>query len=362
MKTRSIGILVAALLAVIGAGCVSRVPAPVADRSPTRPAAKPAAPAIAPGAPSESYVVKRGDTLYSIALDQGVDWRELASWNQLADPTKLQVGQVLRVRPPPPAGPAPTESVVVSPIGATQPIVTRPLDADLPPGAAAGPPVTAPTPPAPSVSTPTPPAPPGSTPAPPAQSAGVKTEPKGVRLPYSDENLALLQRGDAPREAVAPKPEPVPAAPAKPETPPVAKVDPSPAPKPEPESAEDRVEWAWPAAGKVVGTFNGATSKGVDIAGRIGDPVYASASGRVVYSGEGIPAYGKLVIIRHNSTYLSAYAHNSQILVKEGQNVAKGQKIAEVGSMGAEGPRLHFEIRRLGKPVDPLAYLPSRPN
>ena len=251
---------------------------------------------------------------------------------------------------------------MVSPIGATQPIVTRPLDADLPPGAAAGPPVTSPTPPAPSVSTPTPPAPAVSTPAPPAQSAGVKTEPKGVRLPYSDENLALLQRGDAPREAVAPKPEPVPAAPAKPETPPVAKVDPSPAPKPEPESAEDRVEWAWPAAGKVVGTFNGATSKGVDIAGRIGDPVYASASGRVVYSGEGIPAYGKLVIIRHNSTYLSAYAHNSQILVKEGQNVAKGQKIAEVGAMGAEGPRLHFEIRRLGKPVDPLAYLPSRPN
>jgi lipoprotein NlpD len=286
--------------------------------------------------------VKRGDTLYSIALDQGVDWRELASWNQLADPTKLQVGQTLRVRPPQPAGPAPIESVVVSPIGATQPIVTRPLDADPPPAAPLGPPVTTPTPPAPS--------------------AGLRTEPKGLRLPYSDENLALLQRGAAPREAVAAKPEPVPAAPAKPEPPPVAKVEPLPGPKPEPESAEDRVDWTWPTAGKVVGTFNGGTSKGVDIAGRVGDPVYASASGRVVYSGEGIPAYGKLIIIRHNSTYLSAYAHNSQILVKEGQNVAKGQKIAEVGSMGAEGPRLHFEIRRLGKPVDPLAYLPNRPN
>jgi len=348
MKAHLIRILAAASLAVAGAGCVSRVPAPVVDRSPTRPAAKPAAPAAQP----DSYVVKRGDTLYSIALDQGVDWRELASWNQLADPTKLQVGQILRVRPPQAAGPAPTESVVVSPVGAAQPIVTRPLDADLPPGAAAGPPVT----------TPAPPAPPVSTPAPPAPSAGLKTEPKGLRLPYSDENLALLQRGDAPREAVAPKPEPMPAAPAKPEPPPVAKVEPLPVPKPEPESAEDRVEWAWPAGGKVVGTFNGATSKGVDIAGRLGDPVYASASGRVVYSGEGIPAYGKLIIIRHNSTYLSAYAHNSQILVKEGQNVAKGQKIAEVGSMGAEGPRLHFEIRRLGKPVDPLAYLPNRPN
>ena len=107
-------------------------------------------------------------------------------------------------------------------------------------------------------------------------------------------------------------------------------------------------------------TFNGASNKGVDIAGRAGDPVYASAPGKVVYSGEGIPAYGKLVIIRHNGTYLSAYAHNSQILVKEGQTVAKGQKIAEVGSSGSREPKLHFEIRRLGKPVDPLQYLPSR--
>ena len=148
------------------------------------------------------------------------------------------------------------------------------------------------------------------------------------------------------------KPEPPPAA-AKPEPPPVAA-------KPEPDGAEERVDWTWPATGKVVATFNGASSKGVDIAGRLGDPVYASAPGKVVYSGEGIPAYGKLVIIRHNGTYLSAYAHNSQILVKEGQTVTKGQKIAEVGSSGSESPRLHFEIRRLGKPVDPLQYLPSR--
>jgi lipoprotein NlpD len=118
----------------------------------------------------------------------------------------------------------------------------------------------------------------------------------------------------------------------------------------------------WPATGKVVATFNGTASKGVDIAGRVGDPVFASAAGRVVYSGEGIPAYGKLVIIRHNNTYLSAYAHNSQILVKEGQNVARGQKIAELGTTGAKEAKLHFEIRRQGKPVDPLAYLPTRPN
>jgi lipoprotein NlpD len=200
-------------------------------------------------------------------------------------------------------------------------------------------------------------------PPPAAATGGLKTEPKGLRLPYSDENLAAVQRADAPRVAIAPKPEaPPPVAAVKPEPPPAAKPEapPPPAARPESDGGDEPVDWAWPATGKVVVSFNGASSKGVDIAGRAGDPVYASASGKVVYSGEGIPAYGKLVIIRHNGTYLSAYAHNSQILVKEGQTVAKGQKIAEVGSSGSESPRLHFEIRRLGKPVDPLQYLPSR--
>ena len=105
-----------------------------------------------------------------------------------------------------------------------------------------------------------------------------------------------------------------------------------------------------------------STNKGVDIGGKIGEPVYASASGRVVYSGSGLRGYGKLVIIKHNQTYLSAYAHNNNILVKEGQNVAKGQKIAEVGNTDADQAKLHFEIRRLGKPVDPLKFLPDRPS
>jgi lipoprotein NlpD len=119
------------------------------------------------------------------------------------------------------------------------------------------------------------------------------------------------------------------------------------------------VEWSWPATGKLVATFNGASNKGVDIAGRAGDPVYASAPGKVVYSGEGIPAYGKLVIIRHNGTYLSAYAHNSQILVKEGQAVTKGQKIAEVGSSGSESPRLH-RYRRIPTSTRRRRNRPSR--
>ena len=108
--------------------------------------------------------------------------------------------------------------------------------------------------------------------------------------------------------------------------------------------------------------FSEATNKGLDIVGKIGDPVYASASGRVVYSGTGLRGYGKLIIIKHNQTYLSAYAHNSNILVKEGQNVTKGQKIAEVGNTDAPQAKLHFEIRRLGKPVDPAKYLPDRPS
>jgi lipoprotein NlpD len=347
MNDERVRILGVALIALAVGGCVSRVPAPVEDRSRPRDAARPAAPVPAP--PPDTYAVKRGDTLYSIALDQGVDWRELAALNQLADPTKLQTGQVLRVRPPQAPAAPPAESVVVSPIETVQPIVTRPLGAEPPAGAPSAPA-------------------PVATPAPAA--GALKTEPKGVRLPYSEENLAALQRGDAARAAAPPKPEapspppPKPETPAaaKPEAPAAVKPEPPTAPKPEADAAQDRVDWAWPASGKLVATFNGAASKGVDIAGRVGDPVYASAAGRVVYSGEGIPAYGKLVIIRHNSTYLSAYAHNSQILVKEGQNVARGQKIAEVGSTGADQAKLHFEIRRLGKPVDPLAYLPSRAN
>jgi lipoprotein NlpD len=347
MQAEWLRVLVAAMTALAILGCVSRAPAPVDDRSAPRAAAKPAAP---PAPTPDTYVVKRGDTLYSIALDQGVDWRELAAWNQLGDAAKLQVGQVLRVRPP--QAPAAAEGVVVSPIDAGQPIVTRPLGAETPPGGAA-----VPAPPAPVAVVP--PVTPGT--------SALKTEPKGVRLPYSDENLAALERAETARAAAKPdapaaaaaKPEP--SAAAKPEPPAAAKPEPA-VPKAEPDAAGERVDWMWPATGKVVATFNGTASKGVDIAGRVGDPVFASAAGKVVYSGEGIPAYGKLVIIRHNNTYLSAYAHNSQILVKEGQNVARGQKIAEVGRSGAREAKLHFEIRRLGKPVDPLAYLPTRPN
>lgn len=116
----------------------------------------------------------------------------------------------------------------------------------------------------------------------------------------------------------------------------------------------------WPASGSVIAGFNEATNKGVDIAGKAGDPILAAADGRVVYAGAGLRGYGHLVILKHNNTYLTAYAHNQKLLVKEDQNVKKGQKIAEMGSSDADRVKLHFEVRRQGKPVDPSRYLPAR--
>jgi lipoprotein NlpD len=153
-----------------------------------------------------------------------------------------------------------------------------------------------------------------------------------------------------------------PASAARGSTPPgaVASLPPvSPAPAP---SGEEDVPWAWPTSGgaAVVAGFDEQKNKGLDIAGKPGDPVLASADGRVVYAGAGLRGYGNLIILKHNNTYLSAYAHNQTLLVKEDQTVRKGQKIAEMGSSDADRVKLHFEIRRQGKPVDPARYLPTR--
>jgi lipoprotein NlpD len=140
----------------------------------------------------------------------------------------------------------------------------------------------------------------------------------------------------------------------------VASVPPvAPAPAP---AGEEEVPWGWPTSGAatVVASFDEQKNKGLDIAGKPGDPVLASADGRVVYAGAGLRGYGNLIILKHNNTYLSAYAHNQTLLVKEDQTVRKGQKIAEMGSSDADRVKLHFEIRRQGKPVDPARYLPAR--
>lgn len=138
---------------------------------------------------------------------------------------------------------------------------------------------------------------------------------------------------------------------------------PAPAAPPAPAAAagEDELAWAWPTSGgQVLAGFDEQKNKGIDIGGRAGDPVLAAADGRVVYAGAGLRGYGNLIILKHNNTYLTAYAHNQALLVKEDQSVRKGQKIAEMGSTDADRVKLHFEIRRQGKPVDPSRYLPQR--
>ena len=163
-----------------------------------------------------------------------------------------------------------------------------------------------------------------------------------------------VQQSSVTPSSAAPVPRPVEPAP-QPSAPPSNAAQPA-------VPAEDNIVWAWPAPGNpsVLAGFDEAKNKGLDIAGKAGDPVLAAADGRVVYAGAGLRGYGNLVILKHNNTYLTAYAHNQALLVKEDQTVAKGQKIAEMGATDADRVKLHFEIRRQGKPVDPARYLTAR--
>jgi len=129
---------------------------------------------------------------------------------------------------------------------------------------------------------------------------------------------------------------------------------------PQSASTEDDIAWIWPAQGKLIAGFDEVKNKGYDIDGKAGDPIIAAGDGRVVYAGAGLRGYGNLIILKHNNTYLTAYAHNQVLLVKEDQTVKKGQKIAEMGNSDADRVKLHFEIRRQGKPVDPAKYLPAK--
>jgi lipoprotein NlpD len=319
-------IATALVIAALGAGCVSSRPAPVSERGAggsgpvaSAPASKP--PAAKPGAAEvrgETYVVKPGDTLYSIALEHGLDYRELAIWNGLDNPGALRIGQQLRVTAPVSASPSVAVAAPLKVPGGS--VQAKPLGAGPSP----------------------------SSPAPSSSAATVVTEPRATRLPYSEQALAQLSKPEsaAPARAEAPRSESP-----RSETPRDTSGDAARGP-------ED-VDWAWPVRGKVIGTFNDSTSKGIAIAGKLGQPVVASAPGRVIFSGTGIRGFGKLIVIKHNNTYLSVYAHNSELNVKEGQNVAKGQKIAEMGNTDSDQVKLHFEIRRFGKPVDPMKLLPG---
>jgi lipoprotein NlpD len=305
--------------------------------------------------PPPTYTVKRGDTLRQIAADRGLDYRELAAWNNIENINVLRVGQVLRLSSP--NEPAPSAAgVQTAPLRSEPPVgVPQAPVASVPGAGAIAPPSVAPTAAAPA-------------PLPGARNTeNYKTQPKAIKEPYSEQALRDVQRGAAsasapaasappPVAAAAPQIAPTPAPAADP-PPVVARVMPK--PMPPPPEGDEKVDWVWPAKGKVVTGFSEAASlKGIDIAGSPGQPVTASAGGKVVYAGTGLRGYGKLIIIKHNGTYLSAYAHNKEILVKEGQQVAQGQKIAEMGNTDSDQVKLHFEIRRQGKPVDPLRYLP----
>jgi lipoprotein NlpD len=323
--------LAAVVLALAVAGCATRQPAPVVDRQPPSqqpPVAEaPKAPEPPPAEkPLPTHVVKRGETLVGIALQYGLDYRELAAWNNITNVNVISVGQVLVVARPSGAQPA---AGTADDRAASTALGAKPL-------ASAGPPIEA---------------------RPLANTNALKVEPRGEKVPYSDR--ALAQMGSAPPVTSGEAPSPPVAAPAPP--PVAAPPLPTPPAAPEPEKsagtdAED-VNWMWPVKGKLIAPFSEA-AKGVDIGGKKGTPVLAAAAGRVVYAGSGLRGYGNLVIISHNDTWLSAYAHNEVIHVKEQQVVKKGQKIAEMGSTGSDQVKLHFEVRRKGKPVDPAKVLP----
>jgi len=348
MTARRLSWLLPALVATVLAGCAaSGGRAPVSEHEvgkkkvaaakspPSAPSTTPPAPSASAATPAkkivahekdwrpQTYVVQKGDTLYSIAFNHGVDYHEIVDLNNIQNPDVIQAGRELRLFQ---AGAAvadkpATEVVVVSEI---KPVVeVKPLTPESKP-----------------------------------QDVSIKTQPRVAKLPYSEQAVAeIAKMQDAPHKI-----EPVALAkvePPKPEIKAEAKIEAKADVVVDGEDGADTLEWSMPTNGKVVGEFSeSASQKGVDITGKIGQAVVASAAGKVVYSGNGLRGYGKLIIIKHNKTFLSAYAHNDQILVKEGQTVTKGQKIGEMGNSDTDQVKLHFEIRKFGKPVDPAKYLP----
>ncbi len=332
---RCLSVLTAGAMLLVG--CASEAPAPIEARGPVRAPAPDAKPAVArPG----YYIVKRGDTLYSIAHQYERDYREVAAWNKLTDPNVISAGQELRVVPPgqEPAsatGDSSSDNVTIVALPKSDALGATPLTTSKSGSSAAV-----------AASTDTGIA--GTAP------AGQKTEPKGGRLAYSAQAWKDAQAAD--KTVVATAPASVPAATGKAE----AQSEPSASESKPVAAGGEGINWMWPGNGKVLAGFNESTNKGLDISGSIGDPVLAASGGQVVYVGSGLRGYGNLVIIKHNNNFLSAYAHNKEVLVKEKQTVQKGQKIALLGNSDSDKPMLHFEIRRQGKPVDPMKYLPPR--
>jgi lipoprotein NlpD len=268
-------------------------PAPAAtDTGTVAAAAASTTPAVETRSPT--YMVKPGDTLMRIGLETGQGWRDIARWNNIANPDLIEVGQVLRVIAPPGEVTTTTTTTTTATFKPLPPVAAKASDAK--PASAA------------------------------AAASTTTTTIVATTGPASGASVPLT--GAAPPASAR--------------------------------DNDDDLTWAWPASGPVVAPFDDTKTKGLSISGKAGDPVYAAADGRVVYAGSGLRGYGNLVIVKHNANYLTAYAHNQTLLVKEDQIVKRGQKIAEMGSTDADKVQLHFEIRKQGKPIDPARLLPGR--
>ena len=343
------------LVFLILAGCAAVEPAPVEERrpvarqTPAKPTvtSKDAATQKAGDTRPDFYVVKRGDTLYSIGLEHGFDYREIAKANNINPPYGLRVGQRLDFKGLKTDGTGtPIAETPTTETTTEDGVVITPLDTagDL-------------TPQTPVEATPLP------VPAP------VITEPKAIRQPYSQQALnapiptptqqPATPAATLPSTPASPAPAPATPAVATPEPANPAEAPAAPAPT---TAAAGSSEWIWPTQGKLIKGFSeSGSARGIDIAGTMGQPIVAAGPGKLIYSGSDLRGYGKLVIIKHDNTFLSVYAHNSNILVKEGQQVTKGQKIAEMGNTDTDQVKLHFEIRQQGKSVDPMKYLSGNP-
>ncbi|WP_157266842.1 peptidoglycan DD-metalloendopeptidase family protein [Azohydromonas aeria] len=307
--SRAVAVSVVSTMLIVGCASTQQQ-APVEERA--TPAVRPPspAPAAVPAPPVKPlrgienagkpgyYTIRPGDTLIRIGLENGQSWKDIARWSGIDNPNQIEVGEVVRVVPP-----SVDPSVVATRPVASARVESRPLDAR---------------------------------PAPAATSASASSAPTAVATAASAGESASAAAPSAPAPAPAPR-----------ETPATREPD-------------DNINWIWPAGGPVSGTFDDARNKGITITGKAGDPVLAAADGRVVYAGSGLRGYGNLVIVKHNNTYLTAYAHNQTLLVKEDQVVRRGQRIAEMGSSDASRVQLHFEIRKQGKPIDPARLLPPR--
>lgn len=263
-------LIIVMMLELFLASCSSRR-APIVDRSGT-----PITTATIPLEPG-FYRVKRGDTLYRIALENGQSYRDIAQWNNLSNPDQIEVDQVLRVSPP---------------HDRTMPTMGTPVKSN---------------------------------------TVDVTPIPAEEKVERNKDKAAIKEATDKGQTQ---------------ENPDIAKNN-------------TDITLAWPAKGTVIG-FDEVKNKGIDILGKTGDAIKAAGNGKVVYAGNGLRGYGNLVIIKHNGTYLTAYAHNRTLLVKEGEQVYTGQKIAEMGNSDSDRVKLHFEVRRYGKPVDPARYLADK--